>query len=552
MCFLRQFLNTRSHYDVAIIGAGMSGLAAGIRLAHFGRRVCIFERHNAVGGLNGFYSIDGRKFDVGLHAVTNFTPAGVKNTALTRILRQLRIERDEFALCPQKQCRITFGALRGGGSVSLRATNDFAFFESEVARVFPSQIDGFRRLAAMLCGHNDDNFSGVSAREVVRRYVSDPLLEDMIFCPVMYYGSAQEHDMDFDQFALLFRAIFFEGLARPLEGVRVILRVLLEKYRAAGGERRMKCGVRQILSTAGSASGLLLDDGSEVTATHILSGIGGAETEALMEGGLRLEWHGLPARDFAACESGRMSKSPKPTGWQPVPLQAHGLAARATSSPRAGSLCHDGRKRRFEPIRNPQSAIPVGRISYVETVSVLNCQPAALGWGDDSIVFFNEGSRFVYARPENEQVNAGGGAICIPNNFEYPDGENLSEGFVRCTCLANYERWKGLSEERYLADKRRWFAAMTESAKRFMPTLASADALERATVASDVFTPLTIERFTGHVAGAIYGSPVKNRFGRTALDNVYLCGTDQGFLGITGAMLSGISMANFHILQKHA
>ena len=27
-------MNTRSHYDVAIIGAGMSGLAAGIRLAH--------------------------------------------------------------------------------------------------------------------------------------------------------------------------------------------------------------------------------------------------------------------------------------------------------------------------------------------------------------------------------------------------------------------------------------------------------------------------------------------------------------------------------------
>ena len=32
-------------------------------------------------------------------------------------------------------------------------------------------------------------------------------------------------------------------------------------------------------------------------------------------------------------------------------------------------------------------------------------------------------------------------------------------------------------------------------------------------------------------------------------DNLYIAGTDQGFLGIIGAMLSGISMANFHILQ---
>jgi len=32
-------------YDVLIIGAGLSGIAAGVRLAHFGQRVCIAERH---------------------------------------------------------------------------------------------------------------------------------------------------------------------------------------------------------------------------------------------------------------------------------------------------------------------------------------------------------------------------------------------------------------------------------------------------------------------------------------------------------------------------
>ena len=67
-----------SHYDAVIIGAGMSGLAAGIRLAHFGKKVCIFERHNATGGLNSFYSFSGRKYDVGLHAMTNYVAPGVK------------------------------------------------------------------------------------------------------------------------------------------------------------------------------------------------------------------------------------------------------------------------------------------------------------------------------------------------------------------------------------------------------------------------------------------------------------------------------------------
>ncbi len=33
-------------------------------------------------------------------------------------------------------------------------------------------------------------------------------------------------------------------------------------------------------------------------------------------------------------------------------------------------------------------------------------------------------------------------------------------------------------------------------------------------------------------------------------ENLVLAGTDQGFLGIVGAMLSGVAMVNRHILSK--
>jgi phytoene dehydrogenase-like protein len=68
-------------------------------------------------------------------------------------------------------------------------------------------------------------------------------------------------------------------------------------------------------------------------------------------------------------------------------------------------------------------------------------------------------------------------------------------------------------------------------------------------VDTDVFTPRTIAKFTGHANGAVYGAPNKIRDGRTHLDNLYLCGTDQGFLGIVGAMLSGITITNLHLLK---
>ena len=64
-------MNVTSKYDTIIIGAGMSGLAAGIRLAMYDKNVLILEKHSISGGLNSYYARGKRKFDVGLHAMTN-------------------------------------------------------------------------------------------------------------------------------------------------------------------------------------------------------------------------------------------------------------------------------------------------------------------------------------------------------------------------------------------------------------------------------------------------------------------------------------------------
>ena len=64
----------------------------------------------------------------------------------------------------------------------------------------------------------------------------------------------------------------------------------------------------------------------------------------------------------------------------------------------------------------------------------------------------------------------------------------------------------------------------------------------------DIFTPKTIEKFTGRRQGAVYGTPDKTKDGLTPIKNLFICGTDQGYLGIIGTMLSGITMANAHIL----
>jgi len=84
---------------------------------------------------------------------------------------------------------------------------------------------------------------------------------------------------------------------------------------------------------------------------------------------------------------------------------------------------------------------------------------------------------------------------------------------------------------------------MREAALKYLP-----DYRERIRD-TDAFTPRTIKRFTWHQNGCVYGAPKKRLDGTTGIENLFLCGTDQGFLGIIGSMLSGITMANNHCLR---
>ncbi len=471
------------HYDAAIIGAGMSGLAAGIRLAYFGKRVCILERHEVYGGLNSFYTLGGRQFDVGLHAVTNYVPPGVPSAPLNKLLRQLRLTRDDLALRPQKVSEIRFPER------CLRFSNDVGLLTEEVARLFPGQREGFAHLLTNVREFADTapDPPRLSARKVFGEHLTDPLLVDMLLCPLMYYGSAGEHDMDFAPCATLFKAVYLEGLARPLGGVRVILKALVKKFRACGGKLRTRCGVRCLESDGQRVTALVLDSGECVTADVVFSSAGLFETMRLTSDRVSPPPNGL--RD-----AGRYGESPPACG-QP------------------------------------------GRLSFVESISCLDTAPAELGL-ESSIVFFNDAPRFTYARPDG-LVDTRSGVVCCPNNFE--GHAALPEGIIRLTSLANYDAWTALGPAEYAAAKSDVYDRAVDRATRFIPEF------RHRVVFKDVFTPRTVEKYTGHINGAVYGAPHKVRDGRTRLNNLFICGTDQGLLGIVGAMLSGITMVNRHV-----
>jgi len=458
-------------YDVLIIGAGMSGLAAGIRLAYYGKKVCILEKHHRVGGLNSFYSRDGHKFDVGLHAMTNYVPQGTKSTPLPKLLRQLKLKAEDFALSQQCMSVVKFPGK------TLRFKNELNFFIQEVSENFPAQADNFRNLLKAISEYDALALEAkpLSAREVMSSIISDRLLIDMLFCPLMFYGNARENDMEFGQFVIMFNSIFCEGFARPQDGVRHILNILVKQYEGSGGELRLKCGVKSIQVAKGRVESILLDNGEVLGADNIISSAGYVETMRLLS-------------DY------------DPAGF------------------------------RYD----------VGRLSFVEFIMVLDKELSEKGY-NTTITFYNNSEKFNYRKPD-KLVDVSSGVICCPNNFQFE--RPLPEAMIRVTNMANFELWNNLDKDEYTAQKAAWLETSLKEVVKFVPDFRDS------IVYSDIFTPKTIYKYTGHLNGAVYGTPNKIKTGRTHLENLFICGTDQGFLGIVGAMLSGISMANLHILQK--
>jgi phytoene dehydrogenase-like protein len=178
-------------------------------------------------------------------------------------------------------------------------------------------------------------------------------------------------------------------------------------------------------------------------------------------------------------------------------------------------------------------------MTFLETIFVFD-KKIPLSQNDSTIVFYNDQKSYSY-RPAKNFFDSHSAVICFPDNYEVTKTEG--EGTVRITYMANYRQWHELGREVYDAKKEEVADSALMLIKKLVPQY------DGRVLFKDIFSPLTIERYTWHLNGTVYGSIDKTRDGSTPVPGLFIIGTDQGFLGIVGAMLSGISMANLHGLM---
>ena len=373
------------------------------------------------------------------------------------------------------------------GRANLCFSNDYSLLQSQVAKRFPDSVKQFEKMLTEIDAY--DAFTPrpkVSAREFVSSLLQDRLLVEMIFCPLMFYGGSDEDDMDLSQFVILFRSIFQEGFFRPEGTIKDLLGLLLQQYQDFGGEIEFSSGVKEILAVNNRISGIRTYAGEEISCDYLISTAGLPETRRLF------------------------------------------------TVPEAAAT--------FSELPEDKTS---GRLSFLESIYLFNKSARNQLPQDRTIIFYNLSGKFSYRRPD-DAVDLNSGVICFPDNFEGSRQDDIIP--MRVTHLANYEKWLHAYDD---ADKSRYPAMKTDWNERSREVVGKIIGnCSENIVYEDSFTPVTIERFTSRTQGAVYGSSEKIKDGTTNFENLYIAGTDQGYLGIVGALLSGVTMVNQHIFNR--
>ena len=491
--------------DVIVIGSGMGGMVAGALLARCeDLRVLVLERHFKAGGFTQTFSRPGGfTWDVGVHYVGADVlaldiPRNALNVATGGRIRWRRLP-DPFE-------RIMFPGLE----FAVRSGREN--LQADLSARFPDEVPGIRRWLSDV-----ERVAALARDMVMRGLLPRPLSELLELMRRDRWNLARTITEDYlnacftdrrlralvgarwgdcglppSQSAFLIHAIitahYFDGAVYPSGSAATLAEAMTQVIEERGGEVRVRSEVENILVDRGRATGVRLRDGSEIPARWVISDAGARSTYVnLIPSNVR-----LPFRDTLRSIAGNSA----------VVLYL-GLS---------------------------QSPEVIGVKG--ENYWIYDDLDHSVNWSLRSRLLEGQVGPVYVSFPSAKDPTA-----------KAHTGEIIAG--VSAEAFARFRRsgWRNRGDE-YTALKIVMSDALLAKAEQKIPGLASLVRYR------ELSTPLSVEHFTAHAGGAIYGVPwtpgrVDMRWlsPRSPIKGLCLAGADAVLPGIGGATMSGVAAA---------
>jgi C-3',4' desaturase CrtD len=263
-------------YDVAIVGAGIAGMATAARLQAQGLSTIVLEAHGQPGGCAGFFRRGGFSFDVGATTLVDFEPGGVGGELLDAIgMSPIRGEPlpGYVAWLPDRAVTLfrdprRWAAERAAKLGDSPAHRRFWQLMDRLAEVFweasrrgvrlPLQSPGDLIHAVRLVGLNNlplARYLNWTMGDALRAH---GLREDRPLAGLLSMLIEDTVHSTIDKAPLINAALGVTirgaGLTRAAGGMRGFWRAFTEHYRGLGGQLRVGCRVTRIERREGAFS----------------------------------------------------------------------------------------------------------------------------------------------------------------------------------------------------------------------------------------------------------------------------------------------------------
>lgn len=268
-----------------VVGAGIGGLAAAIRLRLQGRAVTLLDRRDQLGGRAGAWQSEGFSFDTGPSHLMQLEPLrALFEAAGTRLEDHLELTRLEPAY------RVHLGDGR-----ALALSGDAARLDAELERFSPGSGPGAREFLALGAALHRVGMDAVIDREgldwaaflrprhwplmtrgvlwrrldgLAGRYFPDERLREAFTAQALYMGMDPARAPGI--YALLPHLELAEGLYFPRGGMRAIPEALGRLAERLGVEIRLGAEVAQVARDGHRATGVVLADGTRLDAEVVV------------------------------------------------------------------------------------------------------------------------------------------------------------------------------------------------------------------------------------------------------------------------------------------
>jgi phytoene desaturase len=281
---MTQLSQTGTDNRAIVIGAGLGGLSAAMRLGAKGYAVTVLDRLDRTGGRGSSIEQDGHRFDLG---PTIVTVPDVFERLWAECGRDFHNDVDLRPLEP-------FYEVRWPDGTKFSACSDDDKMLAEVAKLSPNDVKGFQKFLKDSHARYVVGFEGMVAKPMHRAWETIKVLPTFAHLRAdrsIYGLAASRVKNEKLRMALSFHPLFIGGdpthvtsiyaLVAHLEktygvhyamgGVQAIADAMADVVRAQGGVIEQNVTVDEIVIKDGAAKAVRLEDGSEIDAPLIVS-----------------------------------------------------------------------------------------------------------------------------------------------------------------------------------------------------------------------------------------------------------------------------------------